>query len=49
MTEGLSLGPGRVEFSLLHVVQTECGPHPASYSKGIKGSFPWPGGKVARV
>jgi hypothetical protein len=28
------------EFSLLHVVQTGSGAHPASYSMGTGGSFP---------
>jgi hypothetical protein len=33
------------EFSLLHVVQTGSGAHPASYPMGTGGSFP--GGKAA--
>jgi hypothetical protein len=32
-------------FSLLHVVQTGCGAHPASYRMGTASSFP--GGKAA--
>jgi hypothetical protein len=35
------------ELSLLHVVQTGSGAHPASYSMGTGGSFP--GAKVARA
>jgi hypothetical protein len=29
------------EFSLLHVVKTGSGAHPASYPMGTGGSFPW--------
>jgi hypothetical protein len=32
------------DFSLLHVVQTDSGAHPASYPMGAAGSFP--GGKA---
>jgi hypothetical protein len=35
------------EFSLLHVIQTGSGAHPASYPIGMGGSFP--GGKEAGV
>jgi hypothetical protein len=35
------------EFSLLHVVRTGSGAHPASYPMGTGGSFP--GGKAAGV
>jgi hypothetical protein len=37
--------PVRSRISLLHVVQTGSGTHPASYSMGTRGSFP--GGKSA--
>jgi hypothetical protein len=33
------------KFSLLHIVQTDSGSHPASYPMGTGGSFP--GGKEA--
>jgi hypothetical protein len=35
------MSPGRgQEFSLLHVIQTGSGAHPASYPMGTGGSFP---------
>jgi hypothetical protein len=37
---GGSLIPGRVNFSLLHIVQTGSGVHPTSYKMGTEGSFP---------
>jgi hypothetical protein len=37
--------PVRQEFVLLHVVQTDYGDHPTSYTMGTGGSFP--GGKAA--
>jgi hypothetical protein len=33
--------PLRARFSLLHVVQTGSGAHPASYPMGTGGDFPW--------
>jgi hypothetical protein len=35
------------EFSFLHIVQTDSGAHPASYTMGTGGSFPE--GKTARA
>jgi hypothetical protein len=40
-------GPVGQEFSLLHVVQTDSGAHPASYPMSTGGFFP--GGKAAGV
>jgi len=38
---------GAGNFSLHHHIQTGSGAHPASYTMGIRGSFP--GGKVTRA
>jgi hypothetical protein len=37
---GGSSSPGRIKFSLLHIVQTVSGVHPTSYKMGTGGSFP---------
>jgi hypothetical protein len=37
---GGSSSPGRVNFSLLYIIQTVSGVHPTSYLMGIGGSFP---------
>jgi hypothetical protein len=42
---GVRFPAGAGNFSLRHCVQTGPGSHPASYPKGIRGSFP--GGKAA--
>jgi hypothetical protein len=39
-TEGSQFEYRRIEFSLLQIVQTVSGAHPASYLMGIGGSFP---------
>jgi hypothetical protein len=45
-TEESASGPGRpIGFSILHNVQTGCGPHSVSYAMGTRGCFTevkWP-------
>jgi len=47
MTRLFDFQQGQEFFSLLHLVQTGFGAHPASHPMGTTGSFP--GGKAARV
>jgi hypothetical protein len=42
--DGPGLIPGSARFSLVHSVETDSGPHPASYPMATVGSFPGGGG-----